>query len=65
MGELTDYLRSMSEVAGDTFEQAADEIERLRAALDQIAMWQCIAPEDQRGTVNVAREALEQEQDGE
>ena len=33
MSELTDYLRSMSEVEGDTLDQAADEIERLRAAI--------------------------------
>ncbi|MGB2806242.1 MAG: hypothetical protein WBC22_00770 [Sedimentisphaerales bacterium] len=38
MSELTDYLRSMSEVEGDTFDQAADEIERLRA--EQVAMGQ-------------------------
>jgi hypothetical protein len=34
MSDLSEYLRSMSEEKGDTFDQAAAEIERLGAELD-------------------------------
>ena len=33
MSDLSEYLRSMSEEKGDTFDQAANEIERLESEL--------------------------------
>lgn len=36
MSDLSEYLRSMSEVDGDTFDQAADEIERLTARNEKL-----------------------------
>jgi hypothetical protein len=39
-------------------------IERLHGVLNQIAMWGCIAPEDQRATSDVARQALKESDNG-
>ena len=41
MSDLSEYVRSMSEVDGDTFDQSADETDRLEARIKELEDGSC------------------------
>ena len=45
MSDLSEYVRSMSEVDGDTFDQSADETDRLEARIKELeSMYEAALP---------------------